>query len=148
MELRLSGVNPSQCFMASPGCVNISPTLKNKSLWNFSKGVLDFLVVMIRNIVLFSLNHWLDVKQGNVYILSACWWWCPGPVRSHLFGFLVSLYKVQHLFCGALDCYTLPAWWQWNCQWGMTHSLQLAGIRFFVTVWSKYRLGLPFAAAS
>ena len=42
-----------------------------------------------------------------------------------------------------IDCYTVTAWWQWDCQWetwppiGWNHA--------FVIGWSKDKLGLPSA---
>ena len=39
--------------------------------------------------------------------------------------YVVLLYRVAQL---VIDCYTVLTWWQKDCQWGMRHGLQLAGI--------------------
>ena len=40
----------------------------------------------------------------------------------------LSMPGTRHGLQWPLDCYTLPAWWLQDCQWGMRHGPQLTGI--------------------
>ena len=42
-----------------------------------------------------------------------------------------------------LDCFTVPAWWHYDCQWNMRHGLPNGWHHPFVIGWSKYQLRLP-----
>ena len=50
--------------------------------------------------------------------------WC----LWHRAGWGLIITDQYYYYPGQLDCYTALVWWHWDCQRGMRHGLQLAGI--------------------
>ena len=86
----------------------------------------------------------------NIHSCPVCLWRFPQSEKSLflicIFHFVhIHIWQCQNILIRAnqikyacwilryviwLDCYTVLAWWQYDCQWGMRHGLQLARITF------------------
>ena len=81
----------------------------------------------------------LQTNRNPALHLTAGILWRHQDIPAYLAGtYKHTLPICQHR---RLVCYTLPAWWQQDCQWGMKHGLPLAGVACSVIDWFKYRLG-------
>ena len=92
-----------------------------------------------------EMDIWFTTKNmekcqdsGMIYEKQTQYFW-------NMFQEFMNGWRVCNRSSTLLDCYTVLAWWQWDCQWGKMCVSPIGSHHTFVIGWPKYRLGLPSA---